>query len=74
VSLNDLRSFRRLIPAYTLADRVYCWECSLCHKLFLQIPHDVPPSDGQISAIYSEFEHHDCTVQLTVGRDRTRRA
>lgn len=73
MSLDDLRTFRRLTPAYTLGNNVFCWECSLCHKLFLQTPHDSPPSDGQMVAIYSEFEHHDCTLQLTVIRERLKR-
>jgi hypothetical protein len=72
--LGDLRSFRRLGPAFTLDDKVLCWECTLCHKLFMQIPHDAPPTTEQLAGIVSEFNQHDCAIQFAISRERLKRA
>ena len=68
MQLGELRSFRRLAPAYALGNHVFCWECTLCRKLFLHLPYDAPPTEEQMLAIASEFEHHDCVVQLSNTR------
>lgn len=72
--LGDLRTFRRLAPAFTLGSSVFCWECSLCHKLFMHIPHDQPPTPQQMAELSSEFENHDCAIQFAVSRERLKRA
>jgi hypothetical protein len=72
--LGDLRTFRRLAPAFTLGRTVFCWECSLCHKMFMHIPHDEQPTREQMEEICCEFEHHDCAIQFAVSRDRLRKA
>jgi len=72
--LGDLRTFRRLAPAFTLGRSVFCWECTLCHKLFMHLPYDAKPSTEQMAEISSEFDHHDCAIQLAVSRDRLKRA
>ena len=71
--LGELRSFRRLAPAYSLGNDVFCWECTLCRKLFLHTPHDIPPTDEQLSAITAEFEQHDCAIQLARSQLRLKR-
>ena len=68
--LGDLRAFRRLAPAYALRGVVFCWECSLCHKLFMHIPHDAPPNPLEIAHINMEFEQHDCAIHFAVSRTR----
>ncbi|MGZ4789196.1 MAG: hypothetical protein ACXVZX_11820 [Terriglobales bacterium] len=72
--LGDLRTFRRLVPAFTLDNCVFCWECTLCHKLFMHYPYDAKPTPEQMAEVSSEFEHHDCAIQLAVSRDRLKRA
>jgi len=72
--LGDLRTFRRLAPAFTLGRAVFCWECSLCHKLFLHIPHDQRPTREQMEVIVGEFERHDCAIQFAVSRERLKRS
>lgn len=72
MQLGELRSFRRLAPAYALGNHVFCWECTLCRKLFLHLPYDSPPNEEQLLAIAAEFEHHDCTIQLVRTRDKVR--
>jgi hypothetical protein len=73
MQLGELRSFRRLAPAYALGNHVFCWECTLCRKLFMHQPYDSPPTEDQLRAIAAEFEHHDCTIQLVKARDKARR-
>lgn len=72
--LGDLRTFRRLAPAFTLGSTVLCWECTLCHKLFMHIPYDAAPTPEQMEEISCEFDHHDCAIQFAVSRDRLKRA
>lgn len=45
----------------------------MCRKLFMQMPHDVPPTEEQFQAINSEFEHHDCAIQLASSQVRLKR-
>ncbi len=71
--LGDLRTFRRLSPAYSLRGVVFCWECSLCHKLFMHMPHDRPPKPPEVARIASEFDHHDCSVQFALVRERQKK-
>jgi len=73
MQLGELRSFRRLAPAYALGKYVFCWECTLCRKLFLHTPCDAPPTEEQLFAITSEFEHHDCAIQLARSQAHLRR-
>ena len=68
--LGDLRAFRRLAPAYTLRGAVICWECSLCHKLFMPVPHDQAPQQQEIARINLEFEQHDCAIHFAVSRTK----
>jgi len=68
--LGDLRTFRHLAPAYSLRGVVFCWECSLCHKLFLHMPHDKAPKPQEIERINMEFEHHDCAIHFAVSRSK----
>ena len=72
--LGDLRTFRRLCPAFTLGRAVFCWECSLCHKLFMPIPHDQEPTPQQMEEIVSEYEQHDCAIQFAVSRERLKKS
>ena len=72
--LGDLRTFRRLAPAFTLGNNVFCWECTLCHKLFMHLPYDAKPTPEQMEGITAEFDNHDCAIQLAVSRDRLKRA
>jgi len=74
MKLAELRSFRRLAPAYALGNRVFCWECTLCRKLFLHLPYDSPPTEEQMAAIAAEFEHHDCAIQLAISQVHLKRA
>jgi len=69
--LGDLRSFRRLTPAFSLRGSVFCWECSLCHKLFLHIPYDRPPNPVDMDCIEAEFDQHDCAIQFALTRNKT---
>jgi hypothetical protein len=71
--LGDLRTFRRLAPAYVLGSKVFCWECTLCHKLFMHIPYDSPPTNEQLAGIVSEFDQHDCAIQFAVSRERLKK-
>lgn len=68
--LGDLRAFRRLAPAYSLRGVVFCWECSLCHKLFMHVPHDRPPDQMEIARVNREFDQHDCAIHFAVSRTR----
>jgi hypothetical protein len=68
--LGDLRSFRRLAPAFSLKGVVFCWECTLCRKLFMHMPHDSPPGPAELRRITSEFNQHDCAIQFAVSRER----
>jgi hypothetical protein len=68
--LGDLRTFRRLMPAFSLQGVVFCWECSLCHKLFMHVPHDRPPRSKEVARINSEFEQHDCAIHFAASRNR----
>lgn len=68
--LGDLRAFRRLAPAYSLQGVTFCWECSLCHKLFMHVPHDKPPNLKEIERIKMEFEQHDCAIHFAISRTR----
>jgi hypothetical protein len=68
--LGDLRTFRRLAPAYSLRGVTFCWECSLCHKLFMHVPHDIAPTPEEISLINMEFEQHDCAIHFAVSRSK----
>ncbi len=70
MQLGELASFRRLAPAYAFGNRVFCWECTLCRKLFMHLPYDAPPNEEQMQAIAAEFEHHDCAVQLATSQVR----
>jgi len=72
--LGDLRTLRRLAPAFTLGSSVFCWECTLCHKLFMHIPYDQRPNPEQMAEISSEFDHHDCAIQFAISRARLKRA
>lgn len=71
--LGDLRSFRRLSPAFSLKGVVFCWECTLCHKLFMHMPHDAPPTPAELGRISSEFNQHDCAIQFAVTRDKLKK-
>jgi hypothetical protein len=68
--LGNLRTFRRLAPAFSLRGIVFCWECSLCHKLFMHVPHDTAPDPQEIARINMEFEYHDCAIQFALSRGR----
>jgi hypothetical protein len=70
MQLGDLRSFRRLSPAFAFRGVVFCWECTLCRKIFMHIPHDQPPTRMEMAEITSEFDHHDCAIQLAISRDQ----
>ena len=72
--LGDLRTFRRLSPAFTLGRAVFCWECSLCHKMFMHVPYDHEPTPQQMEEITDEFERHDCAIQFAVSRERLKRS
>jgi hypothetical protein len=72
--LGDLRTFRKLAAAYSLRGSVFCWECTLCHKLFMPLPHDRPPNAAEMSRISAEFNQHDCAVQFAVVRSRPKRS
>jgi hypothetical protein len=72
--LGDLRTFRKLSPAYALRGAVFCWECTLCHKLFMPLPHDRPPSVTEVSRITAEFNQHDCAVQFAAAKTRSKRS
>ena len=71
--MGDLRSFRRLSPAFSLKGVVFCWECTLCHKLFMHMPHDAPPTPAELGTITSEFNQHDCAIQFAVTRDKLKK-
>jgi hypothetical protein len=68
--LGDLRTFRRLAPAFSLRGVTFCWECSLCHKLFMHVPHDAPPNRQEIDRINMEFENHDCAIHFAISRSK----
>ena len=68
--LGDLRTFRRLVPAYSLRGATFCWECSLCHKLFMHVPYDAPPKRQEVDRINTEFENHDCAIHFAISRNR----
>jgi hypothetical protein len=71
--LGDLRTFRRLSPAFSLNGVVFCWECTLCHKMFMPVPHDTPPNQAELARITSEFQQHDCAIQFAVSRERQKK-
>jgi hypothetical protein len=72
--LGDLRAFRRLAPAFCFKGVVFCWECTLCHKMFMNLPHDSPPSTAEFGRITAEYNQHDCAIQFAVARDKQKRA
>jgi len=71
--LGEIHTFRRLVPAFFFGNSVFCWECSLCHKLFMPIPYDYYPSAAQLAQISAEFHQHDCAIQFAVSHDRLKR-
>jgi hypothetical protein len=72
--LGDLRTFRKLSPAYSLKGVVFCWECTLCLKLFMPFPHDRAPNAAEVGRIAAEFKQHDCSVQFAVVKGRPKRS
>lgn len=72
--LGDLRNFRRLAPAFTFKGVVFCWSCSLCHKMFMAPPQQERPSKTELSRIQAEFNQHECAIQFAVSRERLKQA
>jgi hypothetical protein len=66
--VGDLLRFRRLAPAYALHGTVFCWECTLCHKLFMLVPPETMPGHAELDQIQSEYEHHDCAIHFAITR------
>lgn len=64
--LDRIELERRLIPAYVLNGSIFCWQCSLCHKLFLVRTETAlsRPGYSDPSEVRFEFRAHDCRLQF----------
>ena len=74
VMFEGLELTRRLIPAYVLFGSVFCWQCSLCRKLFMKrhtaavLADRIPPFE-----VRQEFRAHDCRLQFRTALERLER-
>lgn len=73
--LDRIELVRRLTPAYVLFGSVFCWQCSVCRKLFMA-PTEAALRQQWFSEpmeIRSEFRTHDCRIQFRNALDRLER-
>lgn len=72
---DRLELVRRLIPAYELKGSVFCWQCSVCRKLFTieteKALAGVGPSEP--AEVQHDFRAHDCRMQFATTLERLER-